>query len=315
MLSEGIVEFSGLTMIERLLDEKNRMLTEMIHAGKGKTVLKSVEAFKIGIEESSDFKEVCKALIKFGLSKNEARVFTYLAKYGEQKAHKISKILSLHRTETYKILKRLEERGLAYRILDKPIKFAVVPIDKALENLVQEEKQKIKRLEEEKQKIIEKWNSMTIPVEEEEALSEFIQVLKGRNQICIKASEIIENAEDEILIVASNENLLQLFYAGVMDDLSKRAKKVRVRLVTDSSLRSTYIIKKLGLKKNSIFINVEHMPSFILSEKRLLLFLEDENGREGKRALWTNQKGIIDSLRIPFLNLKVSSMHVQACSA
>ena len=304
-----------MTMIERLLGEKNRVLAEIVHAGKGKTILRNVEAFKIGIEESPDFKEVCKALIKFGLSKNEARVFTYLAKYGEQKAHKISKALSLHRTETYKILKRLEERGLAYRILDKPIKFAAVPIDKALENLVQEERQKIKRLEEEKRKIIEKWNSMTVPVEEEEELGEFIQVLRGRNQICIKASEIIENAEDEILIVASNENLLQLFYSGVMDDLSERAKKVRVRLVTDSSLRSTYIIKKLGLKKNSIFIDVEHMPSFILSEKRLLLFLESENGREGKRALWTNQKDIIDSLRISFLNLKASSMRIQALHA
>ena len=308
MLSEGIVEFLGLTMIERLLGEKDGVLAEIVHAGKGKTILRNVEAFKIGIEESSDFKEVCKALINFGLSKNEARVFTYLAKYGEQKAHKISKALSLHRTETYKILKRLEERGLAYRILDKPIKFAAVPIDKALENLVQEERQRIKRLEEEKRKIIERWNSITVPVEEEEALGEFIQVLRGRNQICIKAGEIIENAEDEILIVASNENLLQLFYSGVMDDLSERAKKVKVRLVTDSSLRSTYIIKKLGLKKNSIFIDVEHMPSFILSEKRLLLFLESENGREGKRALWTNQKDIIDSLRIPFLNLKTPYM-------
>ncbi|RLI12518.1 hypothetical protein DRO35_02935 [Candidatus Bathyarchaeota archaeon] len=302
-------------MIENLLSEKNRMLAEIVHPSKERAILRNVEVLKIGIEESSSFKEVCKALIEFGLSKNEARVFTYLAKYGEQKAHKISKALSLHRTETYKILKKLEERGLAYRILDKPIRFAVVSIDKALENLVQEEKQRIKRLEEEKQRIIEKWNLMKTPVEDEETPSEFIQVLKGRNQICLKASELIESAEEEILIVTSNENLLQLFYSGVMDDLSEIAKKIRVKLITDSSLRSIYIVKKLGLKKKSIFIDAGHMPSFVLSEKRLLLFLGKENGREGRRALWTNQKSIIDSLRIPFLNLKASSMHSQTCGA
>jgi len=189
-----------LTIAKHSISDKREILAEVTNIGEGKTILRSVDAFKFQFENSPDFKRICKSLINFGLSKNEARVFIYLAKYGEQKAHRISRALSLHRTETYKILKRLEEKGLAYRILDKPIKFAVIPISKALENLVQEEKQRIQLLEEEKKKIVESWNSLLVPVRNPEALGEFIQVLKGKNQIYIKAGEVMENAEENILM-------------------------------------------------------------------------------------------------------------------
>jgi len=288
-------------MAKHSISRKSEILAEVAKMGEGETLLRNIGTFKFQLENSPDFREMCNSLMRFGLSKNEARVFIYLAKYGEQKAHKISRALSLHRTETYKILKRLEEKSLAYRLLDKPIKFAVIPIDKALENLVQEEKQRIQQLEEEKKKILENWNSILVPIKNSEALGEFIQVLKGKNQIYIKASEVVENAEEEILIVASNENLLQLFYSGVLDDLAEKAKKIKIEVITDSSLRSTYIIKKLNLKKESLCIDFDDLPSFILSEKSLLLFFD--NGKNGKRALWTNQKDMIDALRVSFLNL------------
>jgi len=292
-----------LTVAKHSISRKSEILAGVAKAGDGKALLRSIGAFKFQLENSPDFKKICKSLMKFGLSKNEARVFVYLAKYGEQKAHRISRALSLHRTETYKILKRLEEKSLAYRILDKPIKFAVIPISKALENLVQEEKQRIQQLEEEKKKILESWESVLVPIRDPEVLGEFIQVLKGKNQIYIKASEIMENAENEILIVASNENLLQLFYSGVLDSLVEKAKKIKVEVITDSSLRSTYIIKKLKLKKNTLYIDFDGLPSFILSEKSLLLLFDNGNGKNGKRALWTNQKDMIDALRVSFLNL------------
>ena len=303
-----------MTIAKHPISRKGEILTDVTGVEEGKTILRNIGSFKFHLESSPDFKRICNSLTKFGLSKNEARVFIYLAKYGGQKAHKISRALSLHRTETYKILKRLEEKSLAYRILDKPIKFSVIPIRKALENLVQEERQRIQRLEEEKKKVLEIWDSILVPVREHEALGEFIQVLKGKNQIYIRASEVMENAEKEILMMASNENLLQLFYSGVLDGLAEKAKKIRVEMITDSSLRSTYIIKKLKLRGNSLCVDDDRLPSFILSEKSLLLFLDDENGRNGKRALWTNQKAMIDALRVSFFSLRGFRKLVKATS-
>ena len=130
-----------MIMAKHPINEGSEILAEVAKVGGGKTLLRGIGTFKFQLENSPNFKKICKSLMNFGLSKNEVRVFIYLAKYGEQKAHRISRALSLHRTETYKILKKLEEKSLAYRILDKPIKFAVIPIGKALDNLIQEEKQ------------------------------------------------------------------------------------------------------------------------------------------------------------------------------
>ena len=301
--------------------KKSEILADLVDVDEETALsenIKSLKNLKFHLQSLSDYKDVCKSLSKFGLSKNEAKVYVYLAKFGEQKAHKISRSLSLHRTETYKILKRLEEKSLVCRILAKPIRFVAVPIDKALENLIQDKKRSISHLEEEKKKILENWDNMSTPRKNTEVSDEFIQVLKGRNQIDIKVNEIIENAQSEVLIAASDENLLQMFYSGALDDLAQKSEKVRIRIITDSSLRSSYIMKKLKLGGDKFSrVDFKGLPSFVISNDSLLLFLNNSNGRNGKngkRALWTNQRDIITVLKASFFKLNERKVTLKAAS-
>ena len=244
--------------------------------------------------------EICESLEQFGLSRNETRVYVYLAKFGEQKAHKISKSLSIHRTETYKILKKLEEKSLVLHVLERPLKFSAVRIDKALENLIQARKQNMFRLEEEKRRIVNRWASLSVPTENTETPDEFIQVLKGRNQIHIKANEITQNAEDEVMIAVSSDVLFEMFYSGALDRLALKSDRIKIRLITDSSLRSSDILEKLRFGRDEFsYLSFSDFPSFIISGNNLLLFLDDEN-KNDKRALWTNQKEMIKALRASF---------------
>jgi len=297
---------SSLTLAKHSVTRKSEFLAEADEEDEEIGVLENMQSLKFHLKSLSEFKEFCVSFSRFGLSKNEAKVYVYLAKFGEQKAHKVSRSLSLHRTETYKILRRLEEKGLVIRILEKPIRFAAVPVDKALETLIQQRKQRVTRLEEEKQKILGSWNVFSFPTKDSESYDEFIQVLKGRNQIHIKVNEIIGDSKDEILIAASDENLLQMFYSGALDDLADRSSKVVIRLITDSSLRSSYIVKKLKLGEDKFLcIDFKGLPSFIISQDHLLMFLNSEssNGKNNKRALWTNQKDIINVLKVSFSTL------------
>jgi len=301
--------------------KKSGIFASIAAADDKATFFENIKNLKLRFHyDLSDFEAICSSLSKFGLSKNEVRVYVYLAKFGEQKAHKISRSLSLHRTETYKILRRLEEKSLVYRILEKPIRFAAVSIDRALENLIQEKKQKVIRLEEEKDKILSNWELFAVPTRDSETLDEFIQVLKGKNQIEIKVNEIIESTEDEILIAASDENLLQMFYSGALDDLVSKSSKNKIRLVTNSSLRSSYIIKKLGLGEDEFsYIDFKGLPSFIISNNHLLLFLNNGNGngknrRQGQRALWTNQKDVIKILKASFFSFNEKKVTPEAAS-
>ncbi len=292
-----------MTLAKHSVTKKSEILADTIEEDD---LFENMKSLRFHLRDISELKELCGSFSRFGLSKNEAKVYIYLAKFGDQKAHNISRSLSLHRTETYKILRRLEEKGLAVRLLEKPIKFAAVPVDKALETLIQEKKQRVMRLEEEKQKILESWSVFSVPTKESEFCDEFIQVLKGRNQIYIKVNEIIENAMDEVLIAASDETLLQMFYSGALDSLSEKSSKIEIRLLTDSSIRSSYIVKKLRLSEDKFFcMDFKGLPSFVISQDHLLLFLNNEgsNGKNGKRALWTNQKDIIKVLKTSFFTL------------
>jgi DNA-binding MarR family transcriptional regulator len=62
-------------------------------------------------------------LSRFGLLKNEIKVYLNLARGGEKKAGEIAEVISLHRTETYRILRDLEKKGIVFSIFEKPLKF------------------------------------------------------------------------------------------------------------------------------------------------------------------------------------------------
>ena len=62
--------------------------------------------YKLGIER------ITEDLIKFGLTKSQAKVFIYLGKYGSKTSPQVCKDLKLPRTETYNILNILTNRGI-----------------------------------------------------------------------------------------------------------------------------------------------------------------------------------------------------------
>ncbi len=80
------------------------------------TVRSRINTRRVSEEEAEHLKALKRikdALGRFDLSKNEVRVYLYLARFGAQKAQRIAEALSVHRTEAYKILRRLEKQGLA----------------------------------------------------------------------------------------------------------------------------------------------------------------------------------------------------------
>ena len=85
---------------------------------------------------------------KFGFSSNQSKVYLYLSKMGTKTASQLSKTLDIPRTETYHLLKTLQEKGGIFRIYEKPMKFGAVSIEDFLENWIISEKNKIKKLEE-----------------------------------------------------------------------------------------------------------------------------------------------------------------------
>ncbi len=250
-------------------------------------------------------------LARFGLLKNEIRVYLYLARSGEKKAGEIAEAISLHRTETYRILRDLEKKGIVFSIFEKPLKFTAVPLDKAIDLLVDAQKIKIKLLEQEKTSIVELWQSMPQP-KVENAKKELFQMLEGEQQVLMKANELLEKTEGKFQIYASADYLSELYYSDFSDKLKSQTDKVQLNVVTDNSMKSAYFIGQMSwLSESHRIVDSQNLPCFMISDDKevLIAFHEkDSDDEETKKkyrtaAIWTNYSALVNTLQVLFSKL------------
>lgn len=250
-------------------------------------------------------------LSRFGLLKNEIRVYLYLARAGEKKAGEVAEAISLHRTETYRILRDLEKKGIVFSIFEKPLKFTAVPLDKAIDLLVDAQKIKIKLLEQEKSSLVELWMSMPQP-KVKDPKKELFQMLEGEQQVIMKANELLEKTSRRFQVFASADYLSQLYYSDFSDNLKSQGEKVEVQLITDTSLKSAYFLGQLEwLSDSHRIVDTQGLPCFMVSDDNevLIAFHEQENSDDDVKkkfrtaAIWTNYSAFVKTLQMLFAKL------------
>ena len=252
----------------------------------------------------SALKQINRALTRFKLSKNEVKIYLFLARYGSQKAQQIAESMDVHRTEAYKILRTLEAQGLIARILEKPMKFAALPFEQVLENLIEARRKRIIQLEQRKTELIEMWRSLP-EVEEFKAHKETLQVLKGKRQVLAKVCELLSSSEAEFQAVVSDNEMVWLYNSLFFEDLNElmKEKPLDARMMAQYSPTSTYIIEKTGLyDMDFAFLCRSNQPSFFIADdKEILLLMNNEENK--LLAMWTNYEAVVASFRNLFEHL------------
>ncbi len=286
-----------------LLIEKQEIKKEYINQKEPWKPIKKDQTY------SKQITTIEETLSRFGLLKNEIKVYMHIAKGGEKKAGEIAEAISLHRTETYRILRDLEKKGIVFSILEKPIKFTAVPMDKAVDMLIAAQKIQIRLLEQEKINLVELWQSMPQP-KVADTKKELFQMLEGEQQVIMKAYELLERTEKEFQVFASADYLSQLYYSDFSDKLKKQTDKVKISLVTDDSLKSAYFTGQLQwLSGQHKIIDDHNLPCFMISDNKevLIAFHEKdaENDEDAKKkpktvALWTNYSAFTNVLGMLF---------------
>jgi HTH-type transcriptional regulator, sugar sensing transcriptional regulator len=255
-------------------------------------------------------------LARYGLLKNEIKIYLYLARVGEKKAGEIAEAISLHRTETYRILRDLEKKGILFSVFEKPLKFTAAPLDKAIDILVDAQKMKIKLLEKEKASLVELW--LSVPqVKIEKVKKELFQMLEGEQQVILKADELLEKTESEFQIFATSEYLAQFYYSDFTDKLKKKQQDgLNITLLTDNLPKSLFFVEQMEWPKAKLgLVEKATLPCFIISDKKELLiaFHEEDTSDSGDKkkfktaAIWTNYNAFIWTLQMLFTKLSADS--------
>ncbi len=235
------------------------------------------------------------ALTRFRLTRNEVKVYLYLARYGAQKAQKIAESLGVHRTEAYKILRTLENMGAIYRVLERPMKFTAVPFEKVLDTEIEERRQRIYQLERKKEELLGLWRILP-KCEEGEEEKETLQVLEGKRQIGARVSELLRRSAGRLAAVVSDRNLVWLYNSPFFEDLEGlcKVRTVDVRVLTEYSPTSTFVLEQLGAGCcDFAFLRLRGQPSFIVSDSGELILLM--GGEDKFVALETNYASIVKS--------------------
>jgi sugar-specific transcriptional regulator TrmB len=250
-------------------------------------------------------------LARFGLLKNEIKVYLYLARTGEKKASEIAEAISLHRTETYRILRDLEKKGILFSVFEKPLKFTAVPLEKAIDLLVDAQKMRIKLLEKEKENLVELW--LSIPqLRVENSKKELFQMLQGEQQVALKADELLKKTKKEIQIFAPAYYLAQLYYTDFTDKLKNKLEKLDITLLIENSPKSVFFMEQIQWPKRKYhMVKTQDLPCFMISDRKELLIAFHETHakqasdkkKERTAAIWTNYNAFVLTLQMLFSKL------------
>ncbi len=251
-----------------------------------------------------------KALSRYGLSPNEVKTYLYLAGVNEKGATEISESVSLHRTETYKVLRDLEKKGLVLSIFVKPVKFVAVPPHSAINHLLETQKIKVRLLESEKTEFLALWSS--IPKgESDSTCKETVQTLEGRLQTISKAKEMLERSKQTIQIFAPDSYLTLLYQCEFVDRLRTSSYDLEVELVLEDTLKGRIFGEEIGWSRKFCLRSAEKLPCFMISDRKELLTIYRKgvenpgNRRQLSQlvAVWTNCAALVESMAVLFHEL------------
>ena len=244
-------------------------------------------------------------LSDFGLSSNQCKVYIYLGKYGSRTASDVSKVLKLPRTETYKLLAVLQNKGVVSASFQHPIQFSAMPLTDAMHSLINTEKERIKKLEIQKSELSKLWDNIPqFHNEVEKKDDDKFQILQGENQIHSKINDMIVNSKNELLIIGNEKDFLKFYQANFLEPLDK--SPVELKVLTNSSDKTLYVFDEMdrtNVKKLPTSIN-GNLCFVVKDDDEVLFYMKNsESGKEKVTALWTNSTTMIYSKKLLFSTL------------
>jgi len=250
--------------------------------------------------------EIVAQLADYGLSKNEAKVLTFLAKRGAEKASIVARALKLNRTETYRTLRNLQRRGLIEASLEQPVRFQAASFSRCLETLIAERKNRIAALEQRSGFLERVFESLS--VETAAPAFERFQVLEGRTRIRQKLLVMCESSRLQIDSIIGPPDLTGGGPLTILETLSMLAKRGRkVRVITEINTSTDKAVEKF---QNSIpfrHLDLTHRPVprvWIIDDTEALFGIGGAEGvSEGgpeQVSLWISSRSFVRTLRAYF---------------
>ena len=253
----------------------------------------SLHEYKIELEK------ICDELIKFGLTKNQAKVFMYLGKYGSKTSPEVCKALKLPRTETYNVLNDLLNLGIISSEFHHPTKYSALPMNKAILIMINDAQENVNKLSKKELEVTKLWNHVPMfDSKSNDGKLEKFQMLQGVPRINNKMKEMINEAKEEIKIICTEKDLSRFYYSDLLDMIAK--SHVDVKLVICPTQKIPRFIQSIDSSKIRLMPeNTGDNQCFIVKDSdEVLVFLRNANSpSKNTFAFWTDTSSLINSMK------------------
>ena len=249
--------------------------------------------------------KIKRTLLDLGLTGDESRVLLFLNKKGEMKVQEIAKNVEIPRTRLYYVLESLQRKGLVVSTIERPAKYKALPLDIAVDFLIESYRHKLYSLEKAKDVITHDWSLLQeyeiVRNPELELVGESLQIISGEDQIYCKAKNLVTQALEEVNVFVNVKNLSKISYADITDKLQLLASNgIAVNILTNVTSCETPLLEEInGCKIREIPPHFNDKVNFIIVDRKELLLLNLDKVGEAS-ALWTNSRSFVDAMSFLF---------------
>ncbi len=241
--------------------------------------------------------ELINLLNRVGLNQYESKI--YLALIGEKSAtaSEVSAKAGIPRPRAYDVLEKLSKEGFVSIQPGRPVRFLANPINEAFEALKNKQKQehekRMKEIDEIKQTLSKKIKNLK--PEESFNASDFVYVMKKRNNINSKIESLINNAQESIHLAGDEEELKEKItnYAEALKKASDRG--VKIHIITPKSKE----IKEKAKQYSAHVKEKNHNHRFIVADDNVMLFLTPK-GENKEVGAWIKSPFVAKNLKTMF---------------
>ena len=244
--------------------------------------------------------KILELLEKFGFSKNESKIYALIGKHGAKTASEIKTHLGIPRSEVYRILNVLQTKGMLQVSYDSTTVFSIIHPKKVLQLLIEEEKSRLKVLEDDKKVFLKLWEDIPNFVSENVKSSNSVfQTLNGHTQINSRLKEMIKTSKKEFLLLGSNKDFVRFYHDGIFDLLVKSKLEQKILGTKLNELKEFF--KGINQKNiRTISKEEQNNQCFAISDRCEVIFFTTEIKSKKPIAMFTNSKSILESLYMLF---------------
>jgi sugar-specific transcriptional regulator TrmB len=262
--------------------------------------------------------ETLKATLeKFGVTKQEAKAYFFLAKRWALKTGQIAKQMKKNKGQTYRLLTSLQEKGLVETTLEFPTRYVAVPLEKVLDLFIQSKRDEVDFIERRKKDLLEDWSNIS-KIELQSQLEKFT-VLEGTKKIVHKISQMIKETNKQLSAILTVADLVRGEQFGIFDSahITKKQSSDQFRFLTEVSnqnlkaarLLENKLSNRMKFRARNPELSLTTFPRLILRDHKELVFFITQSDQE--TCLCTNCRSLIQAFSNVFDSLWLNSTDIK----